>query len=86
MFLRGLNLWRADEFRYLDGERKVGSKQKNSFAAHAHKTGVVDDNNVDGIDSTTTRSKEHHNQKKNTSMTGGSETRPNKVAVYYKIN
>jgi hypothetical protein len=66
------------------GKRTAGSLQSDTFARHSHKTRLmIHDNNVDGVDSATTRSSEHHNQTKPTETAGGAETRPKNVALLY---
>lgn len=68
------------------GGNNVGSVQQDSFKAHTH--GVVQmigDNNVDGVDSVTKRSGEHHNETRQSSFSGGSETRPVNAYVHWLI-
>jgi hypothetical protein len=72
-----------------DGGRKgdtVGSVQSDDFRLHNHETvQMVADNNVDGVDSTTTHSGEHHNVTVRTGSTGGNETRPKNANVHWLI-
>lgn len=65
----------------------VGSVQVDAFLAHSHGyTRMVGDNNVDGVDSTTTRSGDHHLQHGlETDSAGGLETRPKNAYVNYTI-
>jgi microcystin-dependent protein len=62
----------------------VGSVQADSFGSHSHATvQMIGDNNVDGVDSFTTHSGEHHNEERQTSAIGGSETRPINTYVFW---
>jgi hypothetical protein len=94
IFLRGLNTFdpsytsvvskdRSDP----DLNRSVMSYQVDAFKAHSHDTiQMIGDNNVDGVDSVTKRSGEHHNEARRTGTEGNdTETRPKNVAVYYYI-
>ncbi|MCP4137757.1 MAG: tail fiber protein, partial [bacterium] len=64
----------------------VGSYQNDAVVVHSHSTvQMIGDNNVDGVDSTTTRSGDHHNQGRETGDYGGSETRPKNAYVNYII-
>jgi hypothetical protein len=88
MFLRGIDTGRSadDPFRDPDGKREPGSPQIDDFASHDHETTImIGDQNVDGVDSTRTHSGDHHNEPRRTGLSGGNETRPNNVAVYYYI-
>lgn len=69
----------------LKGDR-VGSVQDDQFALHTHVTvQMIGDNNVDGVDSTTIRSGDHHNETVRTGPAGGSETRPKNANVHWLI-
>lgn len=64
----------------------VGSVQADAFRAHQHDViEMIGDNNIDGVDSTTRYSGEHHNEPRSSSMTGGHETRPINAAVQWLI-
>lgn len=64
----------------------VGSIQGDSFRAHSHGTiQMIGDNNVDGVDSVTRKSGEHHNEPRRTSEEGGRENRPINAAVAWLI-
>jgi microcystin-dependent protein len=68
----------------------VGGYQEDAIQSHNHNTTVmIGDNNVDGVDSTTKRSGEHHNEIKQTSVPINaklsSETRPKNAAVLFLI-
>jgi hypothetical protein len=78
MFIRG---WNTSSSGY-DASREFGSFQLDAFKTHSHLTTVmIGDNNVDGVDSTTTRSGDHHNQQRQTGTAGdANETRPVNVA------
>lgn len=76
-FVRG---W--DNGKGVDTGRTFGSKQSDEFKSHSHTTTImIGDNNVDGVDSTTVRSGDHHNETRQTAATGGTETRPRNVAL-----
>lgn len=65
---------------------QVGSVQGDSFRAHDHGTvQMIGDNNIDGVDSATTHSGEHHNEDRRTTTDGGSETRPINAYVLWLI-
>ena len=69
----------------LSGDR-VGSVQEDAFSLHNHTTvQMVGDNNVDGVDSTTTHSGEHHNESLHTGSSGSAETRPKNANVHWLI-
>ena len=64
----------------------VGSIQADEIRAHDHQTiQMIGDNNIDGVDSTTTHSGEHHNEERRTGVWGGSETRPVNANVNWLI-
>jgi len=64
----------------------VGSVQGDEFRAHQHSVNeMISNNNVDGVDSTTTHSGEHHNELRATGEKGGKETRPVNAAVQWLI-
>lgn len=64
----------------------VGSVQEDSFRSHSHSTvQMIGDGNVDGVDSTTTHSGDHHNEGRQTSAVGGNETRPINANVFWLI-
>ena len=46
---------------------------------------MIGDNNIDGVDSTTTHSGEHHNEERRTGVWGGGETRPVNANVNWLI-
>ncbi|MBI5495107.1 MAG: hypothetical protein HY904_08760 [Deltaproteobacteria bacterium] len=67
-----------------DGARAVGSVQADLVGSHDHAyVWMKPDNAVDGVDSATTYSGEHHNETTRTGVTGGAETRPRNVALLY---
>jgi phage-related tail fiber protein len=64
----------------------VGSVQADSFGSHSHSTvQMIGDGNVDGVDSCTVNSGDHHNEGRQTSAVGGSETRPINAYVFWLI-
>ena len=64
----------------------VGSVQEDEFRAHDHWTvQMIADNNVDGVDSTTTHSGDHHNERRPTEANGGGESRPKNAYVNWLI-
>ena len=64
----------------------VGTKQNDEFKEHAHSTvQMIGNNSIDGVDSTTTYSGEHHNESRFTGDEGGSETRPKNINVMFII-
>jgi microcystin-dependent protein len=80
--LRGEFVRGFDDGRGIDTSRVFGSTQTDDLKSHVHTTvQMIGDNNVDGVDSTTTRSGDHHNQTRNTGAAGGTETRPRNVAL-----
>ena len=78
VFIRG---WNNSSSGY-DASRAFGSFQSDAFKTHSHLTTVmIGDNNVDGVDSTTTRSGDHHNEQRQTGTAGdANETRPVNLA------
>ncbi|MCY4405897.1 MAG: hypothetical protein OXC15_05980 [Rhodospirillaceae bacterium] len=65
-------------------DRHPGHTQDDEIKAHSHRTTIMQaDNSVDGVDSTTTRSGEHHNVSRETERVGGPETRPKNVALLF---
>ena len=81
-FVRGID--RSMEDIDPAGERVPGSIQTDHLASHSHETIImVRDDNIDGVDSTTRRSGDHHNQALRTGVTGGDENRPKNVALLY---
>ncbi|MGJ3702666.1 hypothetical protein [Variovorax sp. AFSI2.2] len=46
---------------------------------------MIGDNNVDGVDSTTRRSGDHHNEPRQSNFEGGNETRPINAYVHWLI-
>ena len=67
-----------------DGERRPGSIQSDALKSHSHTTVImIGDARIDGVDSTTTESGDHHNQERPTGLTGGEEGRPKNVALLY---
>lgn len=80
-FVRGL-----DSGRGVDSGRTLASSQTDDLKSHTHSTvQMIGNNNIDGVDSTTTHSGEHHNEPRQTGATGGNETRPRNVALLYCI-
>lgn len=64
----------------------VGSVQSDDVRSHDHDTvQMIYDNNVDGVDSATTHSDEHHNESRRTGAWGGNETRPINANVYWLL-
>ncbi|MCP4134598.1 MAG: hypothetical protein GY754_26730 [bacterium] len=64
----------------------VGSFQLDELMTHSHSTvQMISDHYVDGVDSTTTHSGDHHNQPRPTGSFGGNETRPKNAYVNYII-
>ncbi|MCC6620921.1 MAG: hypothetical protein IT385_06685 [Deltaproteobacteria bacterium] len=81
-FVRGVD--RSGTSRDPDGERDVGSTQDDLLKSHTHQyTYMQSDNSVDGVDSATQYSGEHHNEQGQTGATGGAETRPKNVALLF---
>lgn len=67
-----------------DGTRVAGSLQDDDFKSHNHSTvQMVNNNAIDGVDSTTTFAFEHHNEITSTGATGGAETRSKNVALLF---
>jgi len=92
MFLRGLNEFdnirgiRADGNQDPQAGRLVGQYQADDYLSHDHSTvQMIGNNAVDGVDSTTTFSNEHHNEARSTGLAGGAETRSKNIALYYYI-
>ncbi len=86
VYLRGMNYGRDRSSGNPDGDLPLGSYQPDQVVRHAHSTiQMIGDNNVDGVDSTTTRSGDHHNEARLTGEFGGSETRPRTVIVNFYI-
>lgn len=82
VFLRGRNYDRNLAEGNADGDLKLGTYQKGAIAAHTHSyIQMVYNNAIDGVDSTTRNSYEHHNEERQTGAAGGVETRPNCVTV-----
>jgi microcystin-dependent protein len=64
----------------------VGSVQGDQFAMHTHGTvQMIADNSIDGVDSVTIHSGEHHNEPRETGGAGGLETRPKNAYVHWLI-
>jgi len=81
-FVRGVD--KSGESRDPAGERAIGSVQADELRTHTHTyTYMQGDNNVDGVDSATTHSGEHHNEQGQTGAAGGAETRPKNVALLF---
>ncbi|HDU8571233.1 TPA: hypothetical protein RG687_001003 [Vibrio parahaemolyticus] len=81
-FIRGID--RSGDSIDPKGERSIGSLQEDAIKAHLHPTRImIADNNIDGVDSATTKSGEHHNQNTNTGVFGDAESRPKNVALLY---
>lgn len=81
-FVRGID--RSGDNIDPSGPRTPGSLQSDEMKSHTHTTTImVADPNVDGVDSTTRRSGDHHNQKRPTEHAGGIESRPKNVALLY---
>jgi microcystin-dependent protein len=84
--MRGLFVRGWDHNKGIDAGRVFGKTQEDMLASHTHTTiQMIGDNSVDGVDSTTTASGDHHNQTRNTGATGGTETRPKNIALIYCI-
>ena len=94
-FLRGVN---ADSGRDPDAAKRdpaapgglagdsVGSVQSDEFRLHTHQTmQMILNNDIDGVDSVTLRSYEHHNETRDTGSAGGNETRPKNAYVNWLI-
>lgn len=86
MFIRGLNADRKDDNRDLDGDnRKVGDYQADELRAHYH------DNLAAGIWGRSFKGEDgspktaHELKGGKTGTTGGKETRPRNVALYFYI-
>jgi hypothetical protein len=80
-FVRGL-----DNGRGADPGRVLASSQNDEIKTHTHSTvQMIGNNNIDGVDSVTTHSGEHHNEARQTGASGGNETRPRNVALLYCI-
>jgi len=89
MFLRGKNNARNDGNENPDGDTALGSYQADEFKSHTHSTvQMIANNTIDGVDSTTTFSSEHHNEVRPTGPAGGNETRAKNITInyYIKIN
>lgn len=81
-FVRGID--RSSDGIDPSGQRTPGSIQADDLASHSHETVVmIRDDSIDGVDSTTIRSGDHHNQERPTGATGGQENRPKNVALLY---
>ncbi|NRF25901.1 hypothetical protein HRJ45_12400 [Vibrio coralliilyticus] len=81
-FIRGID--RSKDYIDPAGERTIGSFQEDAIKSHSHTTTImIGDNNIDGVDSTTRRSGDHHNQNRSTGRFGVDETRPKNVALLY---
>lgn len=64
----------------------VGSVQLDETRSHDHATiQMIGDNNIDGVDSTTVQSGDHHNEPRRTGLWGGKETRPTNAYVFWLI-
>jgi len=76
-FIRG---W--DHGRGIDTNRVLSSIQYDEIRSHTHTTvQMIGNNAIDGVDSTTIYSGDHHNEARDTGATGGSETRPRNIAL-----
>lgn len=85
-FLRGKNYDRGRGTGNAAGDLPLGQYQLHEFSRHIHNYyEMIADNHVDGVDSTTTNSGEHHRAAAKTLSYGGKETRPNSVTVNYFI-
>lgn len=83
MFLRGLNADRKDGQQDPDGaNREAGDYQADLFGAHSHRYG---DSSQAGSGSANAFDARPKNLGYETEKTGGTETRPRNVAVYYYI-
>ena len=68
------------------GGDQVGSVQDDEVRFHTHTTvQMIGTNAVDGVDSTTTASGEHHNEPRDTGACCGRETRPKNANVNWLI-
>ena len=66
------------------GERAAGSLQGDMVGNHTHSViEMIPNNNIDGVDSATTHSDEHHNETRQTGACCGPETRSKNVALLY---
>lgn len=80
--LRGEFIRAFDEGRGADTGRAFGSWQPDLFRSHTHSTvQMIYNDAIDGVDSVTRWSYEHHNEARETGVTGGIETRPRNVAL-----
>jgi hypothetical protein len=78
-FVRGI-----DNGRGVDAGRVLASSQSDETKSHNHSTiEMIGNNNIDGVDSATTHSGEHHNEARQTGASGGNETRPRNAALLY---
>jgi hypothetical protein len=88
VFLRGANSGRGDGLQDPDGERLAGSFQDDSFEAHTHELTKTVLCHVDscgvGVESLS-RGSWAGSANVALTTTGGNETRPKNIAVYYYI-
>ena len=86
IYLRGRSYGRESRTGNAEGDLPVGTYQSDLIARHAHSTvQMIGNNAIDGVDSTTIHSGEHHNEARLTGEFGGDETRPRSVTVNYFI-
>lgn len=86
VYLRGKNYSRDKAQGNADGDLAIGTYQAFEIIKHSHPTvQMIENNNVDGVDSTVKRSGEHHNEPRQTGEFGGNEVRPNSVTVNFFI-
>jgi len=86
VYLRGKNYSRDKAKGNADGDLAPGTFQAFEVIRHSHATvQMIGDNNVDGVDSITTHSGDHHNEPRQTGEFGGNEVRPNSVTVNFFI-
>ncbi len=84
MFLRGLNEGRTDNWKDPEGDsRGVGSFQEDQLKSHSHGVNASYDPIINGPTITLDLSQRY--RPSSTDVTGGNETRPKNVSVYYYI-
>lgn len=82
MFLRGLNVGRSDGLQDPDAARDVGNVQLDELKSHTHEIPF----NYHGLKNGNGNGNLESNAKPiSVTPTGGAETRPRNVAIYYYI-